>query len=312
VVSAREPISVVVPTKDRPDFLTRCLAALRAALGPGDELIVADSASVDPRVKEVATDAGAVYVRCEEPGAARARNAGWLAARNEIVAFIDDDVSVDRAWAGAVAEAFARDPAIVFITGRIGLRADQANAERPVALLDDPDPARLDSSSRGSIGHSANMAVRRDVLEQIGGFDELLGAGAPLHAAEDYDVFDRLFAAGRTGAYEPAASAVHDQWRTRRQLLGLEWRYGIGIGARIGKLIRSDRRRARAVAREHLLDHGVGRAAKSLKSRYEFDALLSMVHFLGVVVGCARALTYPVRDGHLRRRRARSIRASIR
>src|SRR5260370_32337312 len=58
-VTDRPPLSVVVPTRDRPQLLGGCLAALRASLGPQDELIVADSASHGDATGRVAADHGA-------------------------------------------------------------------------------------------------------------------------------------------------------------------------------------------------------------------------------------------------------------
>ncbi|HZY76948.1 MAG TPA: glycosyltransferase, partial [Jatrophihabitantaceae bacterium] len=78
--SAVVPVTVVVPTRDRPGQLETCLASLRAALDESDELVVADSASLDPdAVAAVARGAGATLVRCARPGVGRARNAGWRA-----------------------------------------------------------------------------------------------------------------------------------------------------------------------------------------------------------------------------------------
>ena len=45
--------------------------------------------------------------------------------------------------------------------------------------------------------------------------------GTPFRAAEDNDLFDRFFAAGYLGRYEPAGNGWHEQWRTRSQLVKL-------------------------------------------------------------------------------------------
>jgi len=306
------PLSVVVPTRDRPELLELCLRSLRASLRPQDELIVADSASRNGAVKRAAESVGARYIRCELPGASRARNAGWGCAHHDIVAFIDDDVRVDPDWAEAVAGAFARAPEIAFITGRIGLSADQAETERPVAFIDERDPFPIDTTARGTLGHSANLAVRRSALEVVGGFDEILGAGGPLCGAEDYDLFDRLFAAGLIGRYEPSASSVHEQWRRKRSLLLLEWRYGIGLGARVAKLARADRRRALDASQDLYWETGLKRMAVFLVRGYEFGALLALLKTAGAIVGFGLGLGRRVRDGHFiargRIRRARTSR----
>ena len=56
------PVSVVLPTRDRPAMLERCLAGLAAALGPDDQLVVVDSASTDPAVGQVARDRAATVL----------------------------------------------------------------------------------------------------------------------------------------------------------------------------------------------------------------------------------------------------------
>src|SRR5438067_1168599 len=67
-----------------------------------------------------AEDAGVPCVRCELPGVARARNAGFRATHAPIVAFTDDDCLVAPDWTGAVAGAFhAADRDVAFVTGRV-------------------------------------------------------------------------------------------------------------------------------------------------------------------------------------------------
>ena len=278
------PISVVVPTRDRPDHLDRCLAALRAALRPEDEVVVVDSASAVPI-------AGAT-VRCDRPGASHARNAGVAAATHSIIAFVDDDVRVQAGWPGAIAGAFA-DPSVAFVTGRLIAPPDVV-AERPVAIKDDVLPARLDASAVGTLGHGGNFAVLRSVFDAVGGFDEALGPGARFRAAEDLDVFDRLLRAGFVGRYEPVALAWHEQWRDRRALLALDFAYGVGAGARLAKLSRCDRHRARIAAEDWVWRSGVRDGVLgSLRQRHEFGAVTALTRLFGTGVGFAAARVRP-------------------
>ena len=234
-------LSVVVPTRDRPEMLAACLGALGASLRAGDELIVVDSASADAgSVAAVVAAHGGRLVRCDEPGASRARNAGIGAAAHGVVAFVDDDVRVAPGWAAGMAAAFATD-GVVFVTGRVDVPPEQADRQRLVALKTEVHPNPIDLETPAPLGASANLGVRRDALVAVGGFDELLGGGARLEAAEDLDLFDRLLAAGFRGRYEPEALAFHEQWRDRWALVRLDWRYGIGAGARLSKLARTDR-----------------------------------------------------------------------
>ncbi len=69
------------------------------------------------------------------------------------------------------------------------------------------------------IGFTLNQAFRRSTLEQLGGFDERLGAGAPdFPSSADMDINYRFLRCGGIAALAPAAAATHDQWRTLAEL----------------------------------------------------------------------------------------------
>lgn len=303
-MSDRPPLSIVLPTRNRPEMLARCLATVMAAVGPDDEVVVVDSASTDAAaVAGVAAAHGARLVRCERKGETVARNAGWRAARHDSIAYVDDDVWVDARWAEAFARSLAAHPAASFLTGRIEVPDHQAATSRPVSIKSGDEPHVIDAGTTGVLGHAASLIVRREALEAVGGFDEALGAGCPFPGAPELDLFDRLFAIGRTGRYEPAALAWHDQWRERNDLVRLDFGYGQGGGARLAKLVRSDRARAQRVARDVLWVHGVRTVAHNLRVRWEYGAAMQAAAVAGVVLGFARAVTLPVDDGHLRLRR---------
>ena len=66
------------------------------------ELVVVDSASRGSAVREVASSAGAVVLRCEQPGLARARNAGVAGSTSPYIAFTEDDfLSIGSLLSGA-------------------------------------------------------------------------------------------------------------------------------------------------------------------------------------------------------------------
>ncbi len=296
----RPPLSVVVPSRDRPEMLARCLQSVRAALRDGDELVAVDSASRDAAaVAQAAASAGARLVRVDEPGVNLARNAGWRVTTHAFVAFTDDDVVVDAAWADEIVRCFVEHPQTAFLTGRIGVPEGQ-HTEHEVAVKDDVEVAVLDRRSTGTIGHGASTAVRRDALEALGGWDEALGNGGRFRSAPELDLYDRLFTSGRTGLYWPAARAWHDQWRSESQLVHLHWRYGVGAGARMAKLLRTDRARLRLVAREFLWDWGLRSLLLHLRHHDPKRTTTCSVRMLGYLVGFVQAVRVPVRDGHFR------------
>ncbi len=298
----RAPISVVVPTRDRAALLDPCLASLRRSLGPEDELIVVDSASRDDSVADVARRYGATTLRCDLPGTSRARNAGWRSARHDIIAFVDDDVRVDARWATALAEAFQSFPTVGYVTCRIGL--PPGHIRYAIAQKTDERPAWL----KGDVneGHSANVAIRRRALESVGGFDESMGPGTSLKAAEDLDLFERLLAGGFQGRYEPAASSYHESWRGTKEMFVLQWAYGIGLGARLVKIARTDRARWRSVARWTLIDDGVLELISTIRRRALRWTMLRLTRSAGLIVGILRACTRRIEAGHFAPRRTQN------
>ncbi|HEU5083322.1 MAG TPA: glycosyltransferase family A protein [Acidimicrobiales bacterium] len=291
-------LTVVVPTRDRPDRLAACLDAIERLDPPPREVVVVDSGSSGPGATAPA-HGRATVLRCERPGASRARNAGWRAASGSLVGFVDDDVRVAPSWAAALCAPFA-DERVAFVTGAVvggEALAGAAAGDRPVAVTDDVRAGPIDRGALGNVGASASLAVRRSALEAVGGFDELLGAGARFRSAEDIDLFDRLLVGG-IGWHAPEAVAHHDQWRSRRELLALELAYGSGYGVRLAKVLRADPARGRALA-QYEARRLVGDVAHDLRGRYAFGVVSRVAWAAAALQGWASGRRVAVRDGHL-------------
>jgi GT2 family glycosyltransferase len=286
-------VAVVIATRDRPALLAATLTAVRAALRPGDDVVVVDSASPGDATREVATDAGARVVRCDEPGASRARNRGAAVTDADIVAFTDDDCLPDPGWITALAAAFG-DPSVGFVTGAVSSDVDGAS---PVVTSTSGARRFERGADPADFGHGANWACRRDAFEDVGGFDERLGAGVPLRGAEEHDLYWRLLRAGWSGVFAPDAVVVHRAWRTPRQVIGSEFGYGMGAGAFAAKVYRLDRHEGRRVFRRRLWDEGFRLAARLLRRGWERPALTQAVKAVGVAVGAARSTRLRLRDG---------------
>ena len=221
--------SVVVCTRERPDDLGQCLAAL-AALDPApDEVVVVDNAPTGDatrRVVEAADVAGLRYVEEPRPGLSAARNAGLRAATGEVVAFTDDDVEVHPRWALRLRAAFG-EPDVWAVTGLVL----PAEIETEAQLLFERNHGGFGWGYRAQtfdggffermrryavpvwqLGAGANMAFRREAFAAVGGFDERLGAGAS-GCSEDSEMWHRILAAGARCRYEPAAVVFHTHRR---------------------------------------------------------------------------------------------------
>jgi len=263
---------VVVATRDRPHLLAGCLDALAATLGPDDELLVVDSAGRTGATGRLCAERGVRVLRASEPGTSRARNAGWRATSAELVAFTDDDCLPAPDWAQVLRTAL--DTADL-VTGRV--LPDRAVAA-PVSVLD--DLRGRDLTVADLPGHGACCAVRRSLLARVGGFDERLGPGTPLRAAEDGDLFGRVLAAGGRGRYAPEAVVVHRQWRGRGAALRLSFSYGVG---QAGAAVRAGRPVLPAV-----WDDGVRAAGRDLRAGYLTGTAAGVLRAAGAVTGAVR------------------------
>jgi glycosyltransferase involved in cell wall biosynthesis len=105
----REPLAftVVVPTRNRPQSLGRCLTAVERQDAPGPfEIVVVDDGSADDRAvaSVVASHARARYVQQEPSGSVSARNRGVREARAPVVLLLDDDCEPRPDWARLLLE----------------------------------------------------------------------------------------------------------------------------------------------------------------------------------------------------------------
>ena len=212
--------SVILCTYGRPFSVIDTLHSLARQLGLNDspyEIIVVDNNADDKTEKRIKEYAGknetelarfnAVLrvIKERRKGLSYARNAGLLAARAPIVAFTDDDMTVDNFWLSIIVETF-KDPEVVGVFGYTrGATSDYfISTKTDPRLCDYKAPERL-----WEMGHGNNMAFRRSEIIEAGLFDESLGAGGRFQAAEDTDLFYRLLKSGKLLRYQPAAIATH-------------------------------------------------------------------------------------------------------
>src|SRR5688572_8485615 len=214
--------TIVIATCNRARDLRGTLESLAALQPDGDwETIVVDNNSTDDTraVVEAAAPGFPVPLRFlfeGEQGRSPALNAGIRHASGEIIVTTDDDVRVEPDWLERAGAALARF-SCEYVGGRVlpiwrGVRPEWL-ADRPgphwavLALLDDGD-APLEITTRMPLG--VNMAFRRAVFDQVGGWDERIGRKAgTLLGQEVREWCIRARARGVRGYYAPELKVRH-------------------------------------------------------------------------------------------------------
>jgi len=288
------PIAVAVATVDRPDSLERCLDALLAAPTLPAEIVVVDqgggaetAAVVGSRSRE---DVRVAHVVADRRGLAASRNAAAAEATAPVIAVTDDDCVPDAGWVEVIAGAFAEPGAPDAVTGRVLPLGAEAPGLHAVSTR--ASETRREFAGRAipwDVGTGANLAVRKEWLERVGGYDERLGAGTPGRAGEDMDMLYRLLRAGARIRYEPDAVVRHERQPSARRRAS-RFGYGVGIGAFCGLCLR--RRDSYALA---ILGRWLAMRARVLAGGLRRGRGSAVADELRVLAGTARGLAYGLR-----------------
>lgn len=258
-------LSVLIPSRERPERLRRCLDSLLASAYPASayEIVVVDNRPETDGTRRLIEGYGQPerlrYAREDASGSASARNRGLEVVRSDLVAMTDDDVVVDPHWLAEVARAFTAHPEATCVSGLLLPLELETDAQvwfeeyggfsrgfeaRRFDLAEHRPPGHpLYPYSAGIFGTGNNFAFRRGDLLAIGAFDPALGNGTPALGGVDSEVLLRTILAGRTIVYEPRALVWHahrpDYESLRRQVHA----YGAGLVAYLLKTLLDDPRR---------------------------------------------------------------------
>lgn len=254
-------VSIVIPCRNERDTIEACLDAIAAQDYPASrfEVLVVDGQSTDGSC-DVLRARGLRILRDPGRGPAAARNVGIHHARGRIVAFTDADCVPRFDWLSRLVDPLNDAPDVGGVAGAMRMTRDTL-----LGRMEDND-ARV--HYRGYI--TSNIAYRRDVLLEVGGFDETL------LCAEDYDLAWRVLDAGHRIERAPEAVVRHHPPELagppRRYLAKQFWYARMDVPAHARALARAWRARGRSPGSTSALAGGL-------------DALHASAWFTGAALG---------------------------
>jgi GT2 family glycosyltransferase len=229
--------SVVIPFRDEPRFLRTCVDSVLTTTPDVDvELVLIDNGSSEPEtatlLERLARDPKVRILADQRPfNWAGLNNAGAHSARGEVLVFLNNDIEARRTgWLSALCSQALR-PDVAAVGARLlypdhrvqhcGIVVGLGGAAgHPLAGLPETDLGylRMATSTREcSAVSGACLATRRDVFDELEGFDESLGVDL-----NDVDYCLRSLQRGYRVLYESGAELVHYESPSRGTAGGVE------------------------------------------------------------------------------------------
>jgi glycosyltransferase involved in cell wall biosynthesis len=222
-------VTVIIPTRNRPEQLARCLEALSAQELPDErfEVVVVDDGSREPvaaAAEPFRAKLGLTLLRQPHAGPAAARNLGLARARGGVVAFTDDDCLPQRDWLAELLAASRARPGALLGGKVLNSLAHDHYAETSQLIIDIVYEHFNGGPDGASFFTSNNIAAPTARVREMGGFDESF----LLAAAEDRDFCRRWKARGWPMDSAPRAAVGHVHAADLREFWSMHFRYGRG------------------------------------------------------------------------------------
>jgi glycosyltransferase involved in cell wall biosynthesis len=241
-------ISLLICTRNRADKLGHALGSVVAAMQPVAtrkiEVVLVDNGSTD-RTQDVIREWAASVpfpvssIIESRPGLSAARNAGIRVAKGRLIAFTDDDCSLNIDYFSIILKLYENRTDITIRGGRVEL-GDPTDVPYTI-LLGEVRQRLQEGILPAGFVIGANLVIPADIFRRVGMFDERFGAGAKFKAAEESDLIYRAHRLGFQVEYVPELIVQHFHGRKEKsEVTKLSRGYMMGNGAMYGKHIKDD------------------------------------------------------------------------
>jgi GT2 family glycosyltransferase len=221
------PVSIIIPTKDAPEMLGRCLASISEKTSyPEFEVILLDNDTSDERALQLMEQYSVKRIPFPDPfNFSRANNQGAVAARGDFLVFLNNDTEIvaedwlqhliyyaeqpDVGAAGALL--IYEDRTVQHAGVALGMRGTADHTMRGFPIGVDGYAGSLACAREVSAVTGACMMIRKSLFHEIGGFNEHF-----FTAYQDVDLCLRLRERGLRLICTPQALVVHHESVSRR------------------------------------------------------------------------------------------------
>lgn len=208
-------LSVVIVTYNRGNDLKESIEALLKLNVSPYEIIVVDSCSTDS-TPQLVKKYPVKFISINQRSMVAARNVGWRHSKGDIIAFIDDDAIVSKAWSKYILEPF-RDRKVGGVVGRV---ISSKHGKKIVIPKKYNDIGKVfsnglvlgnfDLNKENTIEVDTligcNMAFRNNLIKEVGGFDENFKGNC---FRDDTDISLRIKNLGYKLIFHPKALVMH-------------------------------------------------------------------------------------------------------
>jgi len=278
--------SVIIPLYNCAKTLRRCLHSLLILEYPKLEVILVDDGSTDNTIKiaekfirNYTGKKKITILRQTHKGPAAARNLGIKYSEGEIIFFTDSDCEVPRNWIKDLLKHF-KDRNI----GAVGGGVNPSSLSTIYEAFEQKRREILYGHKKKFLNDlpTCNLAVRKDILLEIGGFDE----NFKYASSEDYELCHRIRKLGYKILYDPSIYVIHHHPHTLKQIL----RRAVTHGKEIIKL---EKKEGVSLYKEFLCLLGFPRSLIKTFRKYPLKLLpISFFYEVMLYYGRVKGITY--------------------
>ncbi|MEO0115049.1 MAG: polysaccharide deacetylase family protein [candidate division WOR-3 bacterium] len=183
-------VSVIIPARNEAKFLASCINSIKSQDFSNYEIIVVDNGSTDD-TPAIAENLGARVIQEKVPGLPRAREAGRKAARGELLVYLDADTIIPASYLSTIYRFFEAHKKVIAVSNPYFFYDGNWKTDTLIKfffkILFPFYYKILKALNLPKVILGSNFVVRKETLEQIGGFNQALR-----FYGEDVDISKRL------------------------------------------------------------------------------------------------------------------------